>query len=166
MIYLLKLRNPDRPLRWDENTVCCLLILSSVFLFYSRDDAALCLPPSTPPQRPCRLLFRPCEASASVSSCVSVIKRPRPGGPVVLYWASSWINRGMNGLWMCQHRQPPMVSGGAPYVIAAGVSLFSLMQNLCHLTAVCYFTPFFFFLGTSWFKQGSRFSWNKHAWLL
>lgn len=129
----------------NENTVCCVLILSSVFLLYSRDDAALCLPPSTSPQRPCRLLFRPCEASASESSCVSVIKRPRPGGPVVRYWASSRINRGVNGLRMCQHRQPPTVSGGAPYVIAGGVALFSLMQNLCHLTAVCYFTPYFFF---------------------
>ena len=122
---------------------CLLLILSSVLLFHPRDDAALCLPPSPPPQRPCRLLFRPCEASASVSSCVSVIKRSRPGGPVVRCWASSWINCSMNGLRTCQHRQPPTDSGGAPYVTATGVTLFCLMQNVCHLTAVCYFTPSF-----------------------
>lgn len=58
-------------------------------------------------------------------------------------WAAEqpWVELTVKPL--CQNRQPPTVSRGAPYVIATGVVVFPLMQNLCHLTTVSYFTPSF-----------------------
>lgn len=79
----------------------------------------------------------PTVALALLGICVEVMcssdKAALPDGPATEQPGDEWAVKSS-----CQHRQPPTVSRGAPYVI-----MFPLMQNLCHLTAVFYFTPFF-----------------------
>lgn len=154
---------------WEGMCVCewhcvCLLLRfepHQCVSGYSWDDLAFCLSARTK-----RLCVSRLDKVVLVSWCVPAIKRPCLVVLLCSVWASSWTTRGWMGCEVLVWAQTTTYSpqrGFLHYVIATDVIVFPLMQNLCHPTAVCNFTPF---LGMPWFKQGNRFSWNTHACLL